>query len=304
MKTYLGIDWGGTFLKAGITDGKGKLIRKEVISSSQLKKKDAFLAKIKELLGIFKNYSIAGLGIGAPGIINVKQGFIYYLPNIDGWKNYPLKITLEKMLGLPVFLENDANVFALAEARLGAARGKSRVILLTLGTGLGGGIILDGKILQGENSACELGHIPVVLDGKKCSCGSKGCIETFVGSKHLIERYRKLKKKKGGEPQVHDILSKALEGEKEALIVWEEFSHSLGRFLAGMINVFNPEIIVFGGGVSGAFKLFKPLVWSVIKHHAMWPHLKKLQLVKAKLKDAGIIGAALLAKDNLDDRRG
>ncbi len=309
MKTYLGIDWGGTFLKAGIIGGKGELIRKEIISSTQLKKKEVFLERIKELLETFKNHSIAGLGIGVPGIVNVKKGFIYYLPNIDGWKNYPLKKTLERILGLPVFLENDANVFALAEARLGAARDKSRVIFLTLGTGLGGGIILDGKILRGKNSACELGHIPIVLDGKKCSCGSKGCIETFVGAKYLLEKYKKLKKKEAGEPEVHDIFKRALEGEKQALIIWEEFSQSLGKFLAGMVNLFNPEVIVFGGGVSGAFKLFKPLVWSVIKQHTMWPYLKNLKLVRAKLKNAGIIGAALLAKDadnrksNADSRR-
>lgn len=294
---YLGIDWGGTYIKAGLVNNRGKIVKKRVYVSADFKKKQVFIDKIKWLAESFSKFKIKGIGIGAPGIINIKKGFIYYLPNIPGWKNYPLQSILRERLKLPVFINNDANLFALAESRLGAAKDKSRAIFLTLGTGLGGAVTLDGKILQTEVSAAELGHIPISLSGRRCSCGGQGCVETFLGASFLLARYKQLKKNKANIEEVKEIFDKALAGEKEALIVWKEFSKNLGRFLAGMVNVFNPQVIVLGGGVAGAFRLFKPLVWQVIKEQAMWPQIKNLKLVKAKLKDAGIIGAALLARE-------
>ncbi len=298
MKYILGIDWGGTYIKSGLVDDKGKIVSKEVFASTGLKKRDIFVGKLHSLVSALGG-KIKAVGIGAPGIINSKDGFIYYLPNVPGWENYPLKKVLRQKLKLPVFIDNDANIFALAEARLGAAKDVERAIFLTLGTGLGGAVILNGKILEGETSASELGHVPIDLKGKRCNCGGRGCIETFVGNKYLLDRYNKLKKQKTRIKEVSHIFKKALTGEREALMVWREFSKALGMFLSGMINVFNPQIIIFGGGVSGAFKVFKPLVTQQIHEQAMWPQVKGLKLVKAKLKDAGIVGAAILAKENL-----
>jgi len=299
MDVFLGIDWGGTYIKAGLVSAKGKILKKTVYSSQDLKKKSVFLNTIKELLDSFKKFKIKAVGIGAPGIIDTEKGFIYYLPNIAGWKNYPLKDILKRKLKLPIFIDNDANVFALAEARLGAGRTQSRVIFLTLGTGLGGAVVVNGKLIEGKTSALELGHIPISLKGELCGCGARGCIETFVGNKYLLNRYNSLTKKKKRVKEVKEIFQRGLGGERYALQVWQEFSYALGKFLSGMINVFNPQVIVFGGGVSGAFRLFKPLVWQVIKKEAMWPQVKGLKLVKARLDNAGIIGAALLAKDSL-----
>ena len=299
MKMFLGIDWGGTYIKAGLVNSDGQIIEKEVYASDKLMQREVFLKELGSIVKGFKKAKIQGIGIGAPGIINTSKGFIYYLPNIVGWENYPLKNVIEKRLRLPVFVNNDANVFALAESRFGAGKNKSRAIFLTLGTGLGGAVICNNKILDTDISALELGHVPISLGGRLCSCGGKGCIETFVGNKYLLSRYRRLKTNKTKVKEVKDIFSKALKKEKEALIVWQEFSSVLGKFLVGMVNIFNPQVIIFGGGVSGAFKIFKPYVWGVIKKQAMWPQVKGLTLVKAKLKDAGIIGAALLAQDSL-----
>ncbi|MEI8349136.1 MAG: ROK family protein [Candidatus Omnitrophota bacterium] len=299
MKAFLGIDWGGTYIKAGVVDSNGKILKKTVYASEKLKCKQAFLSTIKSLLDSFKAFDIKAVGVGAPGIIDVKSGFIYYLPNIPGWEKYPLKSALQNKIKLPVFLDNDANVFALAQARLGVGRGNSRMIFLTLGTGLGGAIILNGKILEGQTSALELGHVPIELEGRLCGCGGRGCIETCTGSNHLLNRYRELKKEQRSCKEVKEIFEAALKGEKEAIQVWQEFSHALGKFLAGMINIFNPEVIILGGGVSGAFSFFKPLLWKEIKQQAMWPQIKGLKLVKADLKDSGIIGAALLAQQGL-----
>jgi glucokinase len=305
MKVFLGIDWGGTYIKAGVVDSKGEVLEKIVYSSSQIKRRKAFVSEIVKLKNTFRKYNLRAVGIGAPGIINIKQGSIYYLPNISGWKDFPLKTVLEKKLATPVIIDNDANVFALAEVRLGAGRGKERAIFLTLGTGLGGAVIFNGKILEGITSASELGHVVIDADGGKCGCGGYGCIETFTGSDHLLERYRQLKKIKKVPKEVKEIFDKARAGEKEALIVWHEFSAYLGKFLAGMVNIFNPQVIILGGGVSGAFGLFKPFLWRALKKQAMWPQVKNLKIVKAKLNDAGIIGAALLAKEKLEaDIRG
>lgn len=296
MKIFLGIDWGGTYIKAGVVDGAGVIIEKEVLSSTGLRKKPIFIKEIKALLKRFCRYRISAVGIGAPGIIDTDRGFIYYLPNISGWKNYPLRAVLQKELSLPIYIGNDANLFALAEAKIGAARTAKRAVFLTLGTGLGGAIILDGKILEGRTSASELGHMPVDIGGRNCGCGGRGCIETLVGNKYLVEEYRRHSRNTGVK-DVKEIYYRALAGEKAALAVWRNFARGLGMFLSGIVNVFNPEVIVFGGGVAGAFKLFKPMVWQVIKSQAMWPQVKGLKLVGAKLKDAGVIGAALLAKE-------
>jgi len=299
MKVFLGIDWGGTYIKAGLVDSQGRIVKKKVYSSNQLRQKQGFIRNLKTLLKEFSSFTIKGVGIGVPGIVDVEKGFIYYLPNIPGWEKYPLQSVLKKSLGLPVYIDNDANAFALAEARLGAAKGKRRAIFLTLGTGLGGAIISDGKLLEGKTSATELGHVPINLKGKLCGCGGRGCIETYVGNRYLLSRYARLKKNKHKVKEVKQLFQRGLAGEKEALIVWKEFSHNLGKFLAGMINVFNPQVIVFGGGVSGAFKLFKPLVTREIKKQVMWPQNLGVKLVRAKLSNSGIIGAALLAKENL-----
>lgn len=301
MNVLLGIDWGGTYIKAGIVDFTGKVLEKIVYSSGKLKEKQAFIQEVKSLQNSFSKYRIKAIGIGAPGMINVCRGSIYYLPNIPGWNNYPIKDILTKKLKVPVFIDNDANIFALAEVRMGAGKGKSRAIFLTLGTGLGGSVVLNGKILEGKTSASELGHVPISIDGKKCGCGGRGCIETFTGANYLLERYRKLKKNKAAPKEVKEIFYKAKEGDKDAILVWKEFSIHLGKFLSGMINIFNPEVIILGGGVSGALSFFKPYLWKTIKNQAMWPQLEGLKIVKAKLKDPGIIGAALLAKDRIEN---
>lgn len=298
MKAFLGIDWGGTYIKAGIVNQRGRIVEKAVYASRDLKEKEVFIKQLEVLVKDLSSFKIEGVGIGAPGIVNIEKGLIYYLPNIPGWKNFPLGKVLRKKLKIPVFINNDANIFALAESSYGAAKGASRSVCLTLGTGLGGAVVFDGKLLKTAVSAHELGHVPVVLNGKKCGCGARGCIETFVGNKYLLKRYRQISKVKRNL-EVKDIYQRALRGEKKAIAVWEEFSLALGKFLAGMINIFNPEVVVFGGGVAGAFSVFKPMLLKVIKLQAMWPQVSSVKLKKAKLNDPGIIGAAIMARQEL-----
>ncbi len=297
MKGVLGVDWGGTYIKAGLVTDTGRILRKIVYESTRLRDKNVFIAQLTSLVRELGRNRVRRVGIGAPGIIDIKRGFIYYLPNIAGWKNYPLRDVLQKELGLPVYINNDANAFAVAETRFGAARGARRAICLTLGTGMGGAVVFGGKLLETDVSAHEIGHAPISLRGRACGCGAHGCIETFVGNKYLAGRYRALKRVYTPECDIKSIYQRALQKEAAALKVWEEFSCALGKYLGGLVNIFNPDVIVFGGGISGAFSLFKPMVLRVIRKQAMWPHCLNLKLLKAKLKDPGIIGAALLAQE-------
>jgi len=296
MKYYLGIDWGGTYLKAGLVDENGAIVGKEVCASSCLCNRQAFIQNLKDIRKKFNHYKISAIGIGAPGIVNVRKGFVYKLPNIKGWENFPLAKTLSRELKVPVFLSNDAKLFALAEARLGAGKNKERVLCFTLGTGLGSAFIYKGKILEGETSAFEMAHVPISLKGRRCGCGARGCIETYVGANYLLSEYARIKKcPKPAE--VSEIYTLAKQRDAASLKVWREFSFVLGKFLGGMINIFNPEVIVLGGGVAGAFGLFKPMLIKEIKKQALSVHLKGLKIVKAALKDPGLVGAGLLAVD-------
>lgn len=299
MDTFLGIDWGGTFTKLGLIDKDGKIIKKTSFSSLNSSQPDDFIKKISDNIKKYKNYNIKGIGVGAPGIINVEKGYIYYLPNIKGWENYPFKQVLEKRLSLPVFLDNDANIFALAEFQVGAAKGVKNAIFLTLGTGLGGALIIDGKIFHSKTSAAELAHFPVVKKGRKCGCGANGCIETFVGNRY-IERKYKMKKRLSKEVSVKEIFKFAADNDKIAREIINEFVWYLGRYLAGMVNIFNPEKIIIGGGVSKSLHRFKKQLWDHIKNQAMEPNCKGTKIVKAKLGNwAGVIGAGLLVKEKL-----
>ena len=298
MKYYLGIDWGGTYLKAGLVDENGAIVEKKVFASSAICSRRAFIQNLKDIRQKLNHYEISAIGIGAPGIVNVKKGFIYKLPNIKGWDNFPLAKTLSRELKAPVFLSNDAKLFALAEARLGAGKNKERVLCFTLGTGLGSAFIYKGSILEGETSAFEMAHVPISLEGRRCGCGARGCIETYVGANYLLSEYTRIKK--CPKPaQVSEIYKMAKQRDAAALKVWRDFSAVLGKFLGGMVNIFNPEVIVLGGGVAGAFDFFKPMLVKEIKKQALSVHLKGLKIVKAALKDPGLVGAGLLAADKM-----
>lgn len=300
-KVIVGIDWGGTFVKLGIFNLQGKLLSKYQIASQQLAKPSKFFPFLKHFLKSRLNKkgltlsSLAGVGVGAPGVINMRKGFIYYLPNIKGWRNYPFKKVFRKNFGIPIALDNDANVAALAELKRGKARGYRRGILFTLGTGVGSGLILDGKIFHGKASAAEAGHIPISLNGKSCSCGSSGCIETYLGNKYFIKYAMKVFKNKDMTPKL--LYELALRNNKLAKKLWKQFGYTLGVFLSGLVNLLNLEIVILTGGVSHAYRFFIKDSKQALKKQAMYPFYNQVKITKSKLgTDAGIIGAYELAK--------
>ena len=303
-KIFIGIDWGGTLIKLGIFNQNKKLISRHQTRYKELAHQGRFFSILKEY--IYKMLSAEGLslrllkgvGVGAPGIIEVESGLIYYLPNIKGWRNFPFRKVFQAKIGSPLAIDNDANVAALAELKQGGAKVNDRAMLFTLGTGLGTGLILGGEVFRGKTSAVEGGHIPLTLEGQLCGCGARGCVETFIGNKYFIKKARRILKKYRCSlkdyPRLtpEDLYQLALKKNKAALESWKYYGTVLGRFSCGLVNLLNLEKIILSGGLSKAMRFFKPSMVKTIRSQAMRPLNTQVAITRSTLgDDAGIIGA-------------
>ncbi len=311
----IGIDLGGTNVKIALLKNVNHVVQKVIIKTVKYKGKSKLIAEvsktIRQLLkdNKLKKNQIAGIGIGVAGLIDFDRGFIHNLTNIQGWKNTSLKQILTKKVGIRTFVDNDVNVVTLGELAYGAGIGFKDVICLTLGTGVGGGIVLNGCLYRGPNfTAGEIGHIPINITGPKCNCGGTACIERYVGNKFISQRARELVKKnkkslilKYADNQhskiTPQIISQAARAkDKTALFIWEEVGNFLGIALSGLVNTFNPELIVIGGGVAKAGKPLFDSIKKTIKLRAMKNPASFVRVVPALLgEEAGIVGASVLA---------
>lgn len=300
-KFIVGIDLGGTNLKVALINLNYKIISKKILSTQAFNTKallvEGITDSVKSLLknNMLEKKDILGVGIGLPGPVDEKSGVVHALTNIPGWKEVNLKALLSKRLGLPLFLDNDAKLMSLAEYNIGAARGFKYAVCITLGTGVGGGIIIDGNLYRGKsNVSGEIGHIPINENGPDCNCGGKACLETYIGNNRITQKAKKIFKR---EISLEEISALAEKGNKLALEVWSYVGKQLGIALVGVVNLLNPDCIVVGGGVANADKsLFKKLR-EVISTQAMRVQAKDVKIFKAKLgNDAGLIGAAIIVK--------
>ena len=303
-KFIIGIDLGGTNLRVALLDSRYRIKDKLVLDTRRLLKKEVL---IKAICGCVRGLldenhlsqkSIAGVGLGLPGPIDVRGGIVHFLPNIPGWKEVGLKNILKKKLKLPVFIDNDANLMTLAEYKLGAARGYNSAVCLTLGTGVGGGIIIGGSIYRGANNATgEIGHIPLNEEGPLCNCGGKACLETYIGNRS-IEREARIKF--GRMIPLEELSALARKGDRRALTLWQAVALRLGIALAGVVNLLNPDCIVIGGGIANAGNILFAKVRRVVAKRAMPVQGAQVKILKAQLgPDAGLIGAAILVKEGL-----
>jgi len=301
-KFVIGIDLGGTNLKIGVLDLKHKLFAKEVLSTRNFSRKERLIsAIIDSIKTIIKNNGIKkaevlGVGLGLPGPIDVEHGIVHYLPNIPGWKEVNLKKILEKELNLPVFVDNDAKLMSLAEYKLGRGQGFKNVICLTLGTGIGSGVIIDGRLYRGANNAAgEFGHVPINEEGPRCNCGGIACIEAYIGNNRIIREARRVFKR-FVSPEELDTLAK--EKNKKAIKIWVKVGERLGIALTGAVNLLNLDAIVIGGGISGAGKLLFDNVRKTINKRAMSVQAKHVKIFKARFgNDAGLVGASILVEE-------
>lgn len=304
---------GGTAVKAGIIDENNKIINKTSIPSDSSK---PFEMAIKELTDGIKalaketGFSIEDfpcLGIGMPSYINPKTGLLIFSNNM-GWKNVPIKNEIEKYIPVPVFIGNDADCAVLGEAIAGAARGKDNVVMITLGTGVGGGVILNRKLFcGGDGMGCELGHMCLIMDGEKCTCGLNGCVEAYASVTALIRQTKAMMEKypqsimydhvmKEGSVTGKTAFDCAKLGDEAANAVVEQYLKYLTAAVGSYITIFRPDVFLIGGGLSNEKDyLLKPLNENVGDYVFAADITGVPPIIKAELgNDAGIIGAAYL----------
>ena len=314
-KYSIGVDLGGTNIVCAIVNYQGKIVNRLKVPTLAERGKEATIKRIIETIheNIVQSSvvpdDIIGIGIGAPGPLDVKRGMINFAPNLPGWRDVPLRKILEDEFNMKVVLENDANAAAWGERCFGAGQGVNNLVCFTLGTGIGGGIIIDGKIYHGNNyGAAELGHMTVNKDGPRCNCGNYGCLEAYssaTGIKNRIKnRIREGIKsdflnfdedKLFESLRLKSIFEAARKGDRLTSIVVEEAISYLGIAIANITNILNPEMVVLVGGITNeGEKLLIPLKGEV-KKRAFYSNYKSLKIVIGELGgNAGVLGAAAL----------
>lgn len=316
MRYILGIDLGGTNIKVGISDCNFKLHKFFAVSAQEFATPGKGISYVKKLMQEFGRYKFSALGFGFPGLVNYQKGFINYLVNIKGWRNVAWAKLLKRELGIPVFLDNDVNVAALAEYYLGRGKGSRNMLMITLGTGVGGGLILDGKIYRGSSfSAGEIGHFPLGLTGPECNCGGIACLESYIGNRKLIseinspsfysrsELLAEIHKKKG-ILSLEDITFAGRKADSVAIQFWEQVAFKLGQVIVGVVNLLDLDRVIIGGGVAKSGKLLLQPLRKFVKNRAMKIQAKNVKIFNAGLGNkAGVQGASILAYFGLKNKR-
>lgn len=310
-KHSIGVDLGGTNIKIGIVSEDGKIIKKETLSSKADEGPDKVIQQIKKAIKQISNKSkvkILGIGIGTPGIVSSKKGTVENPPNFPGWDIIPLRKIIKKEFQTDVFIENDANAAAIGELIYGSGKNIESFIMLTLGTGVGGGIILDRKIYRGElGAAGEIGHVTIDHNGPQCNCGSRGCIEAYVGNKYLISRIRndisnhtdsllkKMVETEENELSPKLIYDAACRDDEYAIEIITDVGKYLGYGIASVVNLLDVTNIIVGGGLGGFGKILFDSFEKTLIERVMKPFKSRIKVKPARLKnDAGIKGATSL----------
>jgi len=310
MLKVLGVDLGGTYIKAAVVDEKGDIFWKKTVETPV--GYEAVAETIAQLaLEVAEKYEIAGVGIGTPGSIDHEKGVVRYSPNLK-WRDVPFADLVTKKSGCKTYIENDANAFVLGEKWFGAARGCEHVVALTFGTGIGGGVISHGRLITGHMGiGAELGHIIVEPYGPLCGCGSRGCLESIASASAVARLARQWLVKYPGSimlKMVEDeeridarvVFEAYKKGDLLATIVVEYVSDAIARAVGAYVQFFNPEVIVFGGGMAKSADMFIPLVERRAPLYMMPSFIGTYRIVKSELlEDAGIKGAASIVFENL-----
>ena len=310
-KYYIGIDLGGTFIKGGIVDDSGNVLTSGKVPTECEKGGSRVAMNIANLCkSMLKNVNmktgdIVGIGMGSPGMIDSEKGEVVFSGNLN-WEHFPVCAEIEKLIALPVKIANDANVAALGETKFGCGKNYKDTVMITLGTGVGGGIIIGGKLFEGNRSAgAELGHCVIVAGGEQCSCGRKGCFETYASATALIrDTKRAMQANKDSKMWEIGDLEKVTgktafdykETDKAAKEVVDNYIEKLGVGVTNIANELRPEAIILGGGVCAqGDNLVKPLQAFVEREIFAGARGPKVDILIATLENsAGILGAAAL----------
>lgn len=297
MSEYtIGLDLGGTNLRAAAIDRNGKLLQK-VWASTDLSSAEAVVEEMAKCIDAVRfaqgSLNLRGIGVAVPGFIRLKEGVVVGANNLAVLENFPIRDAMQTRLGTTVILENDANAAALGEKWMGSGKDVDDLILITLGTGVGGGIIADGKILHGAlGMAGEIGHMTVAPNGNPCGCGNHGCLEKHASATAIAALGRMIGLGDVTSEEVHELAKK---GDQRAIAVFEHMGRSLGIALAMLINVFNFPLYLLSGGPLPAWDVFAPPMLDEVHVRSFTYRASKPRIEKAALgNEAGLFGAAYL----------
>ena len=306
----VGVDFGGTTIKTGLISSEGKIVAQSKLPTlgdqgpktvvRQMQK------SIAEVLTYAKKGKLRGIGIGSPGIVHQEKGIVFDPPNIKGWHRVALSEEIRKVFKVDVKVENDANVAAIAEAKFGAGKRYPNFLFVIWGTGVGGGIILDGEIFRGPHGgAGEIGHVSIDYNGLLCNCGAIGCVEAYIGQRNLsqraVERLKTDPKSRildlvGGDiTKVEPIYisQAALDGDQLARELFTEAGTQLGVALGSVLNTLDLRVVIIGGGISAAGDFVYDAIKKSAQAHVMKSMRKDITVIPAKLGNtAGMLGAA------------
>ncbi|MDR2903284.1 MAG: ROK family protein [Clostridiales bacterium] len=311
---YIGVDLGGTNIAAGIVSEEGELLLKRSVPTLNGREYQPILKDMAELcLALIAEYGISldevkSIGVGSPGTPDPPNGILVYANHLK-FENTPIRAEIQKYVDLPVYLENDANCAALGEYTSGAAKGAKNAVMVTLGTGVGGGVIFDGKIMSGAYyGGGELGHVVVQFNGEQCTCGRKGCWEAYASASALIRDTKVaiaknplsgLSESVNGDIKLVTAktpFDAAQQGCALAQAVVDRYVHYVSEGIANVINTFQPEIVVIGGGVCYQGDIILKPIKEQVSRMVFGGNLKTEIMIATLGNDAGIIGAAMLGK--------
>lgn len=304
----IGIDLGGTNVKYALIDNEGVFHFDGILPSMAEVSAEAVTGQLAEAVSQVKKVAalngidLKGVGIGTPGIVDeTGRVVVGGAENIRGWENIALADRLEEISGLPVRMGNDANLMGIGETVFGAGRGASDVVFITVGTGIGGAVVIGGKLFAGyAGRGTELGHVPLIADGEKCACGSVGCLEHYASASALVRRFCDRMKRESpafdpGNVDGKYIVGLYRQGDAVAVESLDEHCDFLGHGIAGFINIFSPQKVVIGGGLSQAGEFYISKVREAAMKYSMRDCAVNTEIVAAELGNrAGCLGAASL----------
>jgi len=317
MKMFVGCDLGGTNIKVGVVDVEnGKIVIEESAPTLAREGHDAVMARMADLInkvieesGI-PNEEIGGVGIGAPGVLDLDKGLVLFLPNLPGtWPNVPLVDTISGKTGLPVYILNDVRAITFGEWKFGAGRGVDTMACFAIGTGVGGGLVINGRLHLGINgTAGELGHQSIDFNGPKCGCGNRGCVEAYASGPAIAAAAAKVVMQ-GGTTKIAEMVDydlnkitprvvyeAALAGDKTANEIYQQAGEAIGMGVSNVLVAVGARKVVIGGGVAAAGDLLLEPIRRTIQEHVFVMPKDLVEVVPAELgNDAGIIGTALWA---------
>jgi glucokinase len=319
---WLGLDVGGTKVAGAAVDEGGRVRERAELPTLA---GEGFHVSFGQVTAVARailerararGWRVGGVGAGFPGPLDPRAGVLHNPPNLPGWDGAQVAELLTDTLGLPVAVENDANAAALGEAHYGAGRGFSLMVYFTLGTGVGGGVVHEGRLFAGANgAAAELGHLVVQAGGEPCACGGRGCLEAYVSGPALARRLKTALARDGAAASTGDggggaltgeaVVEAVRRGDRVAVRVWEETMAYLAAGVVSAVHAFNPDAVVIGGGLAAAGDLlFEPLC-RLVRQQGMSYLVRDLQIMPAALgRDAGVVGAGIVARDRLGGGKG